>query len=369
MNIIRLYHGVPSLRRSPLLDIFAQHQANKMANLNKLIRDPTTEYGVSIITKWYDQRNLYYYTVGRGSYDTKEFTQLVWKNSDLVGVGAASNGTHVFFAAYYYPRVIYITCGHVRGKPFKSDNKRISLPDGEDSDRKNSGKKKPVKKNSVIKIMSNRKSNSSSPDKSKHNKHKKSSKKRKPSCNRYNRFSITQHLSKNSYSKSIYLRVWGGCDYKCFCQNNFKLFSKNVLMQINLLRISHGAPFLLEYKPLEKIAKLHANMMAKESKLLVDPTSKYGVTVSLAYNPLASLIVTKWYDECNQYDYSFSCGSPETDEFTQLVWKNSKAVGVGVATNGSHVFVAVYYYPKGNIPDKFKKNVCKQKAKLVWKNT
>lgn len=45
--------------------------------------------------------------------------------------------------------------------------------------------------------------------------------------------------------------------------------------------------------------------------------------------------------------------------FTQVVWKGSKEVGVGLATDGKTVFVVGQYQPAGNIsnPGYFEKNV------------
>lgn len=45
--------------------------------------------------------------------------------------------------------------------------------------------------------------------------------------------------------------------------------------------------------------------------------------------------------------------------FTQVVWKDTKELGVGVATNGHTVFVVGQYRPRGNITNAgyFEKNV------------
>lgn len=45
--------------------------------------------------------------------------------------------------------------------------------------------------------------------------------------------------------------------------------------------------------------------------------------------------------------------------FTQVVWKSSEEVGVGLATDGNTVFVVGQYKPAGNIssPGYFKDNV------------
>ena len=68
--------------------------------------------------------------------------------------------------------------------------------------------------------------------------------------------------------------------------------------------------------------------------------------------------VTAWFTERSKYNEN----NPETAlHFTQVVWKNTKTLGVGVcnAKDGSVVFVA-NYYPRGNYKDPFAQNVlCK----------
>uniref|UniRef100_A0A0K0EUT8 CAP domain-containing protein (inferred by orthology to a zebrafish protein) n=1 Tax=Strongyloides venezuelensis TaxID=75913 RepID=A0A0K0EUT8_STRVS len=215
-----------------------------------------------IVTKLYDENRKYKYLLNKPQTGTQMFTQLIWEIAASISVGVARSG------------------------------------DRDDSD----------KKNSVKRRISSRRRSSSSSGKIKINNHNKTSIRRSSSCNRYSGFNIRSYLSGNKYSNDIYWSIWGVCDYRCFCQNNFKLFLKS-----------------------------------------------YGVSVSVVYNPLSSLIVTEWHDQRYYYSYTFGYGSYYTSKFTQLVWKNTKFVGVGAATNGSHTFLAVFYFPTGNIPGKYKK--------------
>ena len=50
---------------------------------------------------------------------------------------------------------------------------------------------------------------------------------------------------------------------------------------------------------------------------------------------------------------------PPAGHFTQVVWKDSKELGVGMATDGHKVFVVGQYRPAGNMnmPGYFEKNV------------
>ncbi|XP_072529475.1 Golgi-associated plant pathogenesis-related protein 1 [Salminus brasiliensis] len=58
--------------------------------------------------------------------------------------------------------------------------------------------------------------------------------------------------------------------------------------------------------------------------------------------------------------YSFSSQKKTlTGHFTQVVWKETKEIGVGLATDGNTVYVVGQYKPAGNMNNKdcFEKNV------------
>lgn len=73
-----------------------------------------------------------------------------------------------------------------------------------------------------------------------------------------------------------------------------------------------------------------------------------------------SQIITAWYNEIS--NYNFETGSPvDPNEqwlhFTQMVWRVSTELGMGVASGeGLHYFVA-RYKPRGNIRGRFDRNV------------
>ena len=71
--------------------------------------------------------------------------------------------------------------------------------------------------------------------------------------------------------------------------------------------------------------------------------------------------VTKtWYDEVNEYDWNNPVFSTSTQSFTQLVWKNSREMGIGVAIGEDNsVVVCANYFPAGNEIGEFEENVCK----------
>ena len=82
---------------------------------------------------------------------------------------------------------------------------------------------------------------------------------------------------------------------------------------------------------------------------------------------MAKSCVDSWYEEIKKYDFKNPDFSEETGHFTQLVWAESKKIGVGLghAENGnknSYICV-VHYFPAGNVIGDFSKNVIKPNFK------
>lgn len=71
--------------------------------------------------------------------------------------------------------------------------------------------------------------------------------------------------------------------------------------------------------------------------------------------------VKSWYDEIELYNFKHPSYSEETGHFTQMVWKSTQRIGIGVALSADQreVYVVSNYYPAGNIvnPGYFESNV------------
>lgn len=72
-----------------------------------------------------------------------------------------------------------------------------------------------------------------------------------------------------------------------------------------------------------------------------------------------NVAVDSWYEEIE--DYNFKTGKSKNGNmighFTQLVWKESKYLGVGVANNQGTYTVVANYFPAGNYIGKYTENV------------
>jgi hypothetical protein len=66
-----------------------------------------------------------------------------------------------------------------------------------------------------------------------------------------------------------------------------------------------------------------------------------------------------WYDEIKYYNFNRPIFSTKTGHFTQVIWKNSQRLGVGIAigNGGRSAFIVAQYTPPGNVQGVFRSNV------------
>uniref|UniRef100_A0A0N5BMB8 SCP domain-containing protein n=1 Tax=Strongyloides papillosus TaxID=174720 RepID=A0A0N5BMB8_STREA len=131
---------------------------------------------------------------------------------------------------------------------------------------------------------------------------------------------------------------------------------------INLIRGYHRVETLRENAELDRLAQEHANQMAKQKKLFYVSSTYYGILVWASYYPAASVMVSKWYDERSRYNFLLNSPKPGTQHLTQMLWKNTKSVGIGIARDCDFLYAALYFYPKGNIRGQYRTNVFNKRS-------
>ena len=62
------------------------------------------------------------------------------------------------------------------------------------------------------------------------------------------------------------------------------------------------------------------------------------------------------YKPSRKYNYSINT-SQNCETFTQLVWKDTREIGVGIAGKSDEIYMIVVYYPSGNVIGSFTSNV------------
>jgi len=96
------------------------------------------------------------------------------------------------------------------------------------------------------------------------------------------------------------------------------------------------------------------------------PDHKYGENISHSWSSrgpseddaeMESAIV-RWYDEVKKYRFGGESFISGTGHFTQVVWKESTRLGLGMAhSSDGHTWVVANYDPPGNFQGKYKQNV------------
>lgn len=130
---------------------------------------------------------------------------------------------------------------------------------------------------------------------------------------------------------------------------------------LNKFRIMHCVPQLTYNKEIERIANEHAKYIIESGKF-EHSINSYGENIAYAYvsgddNRAFIYTTDLMYAEKQYYDYNNPEFSYTTGHFTQMVWKNSKHVGIGYYKNETVIAFVVNFHPPGNYYNDFIDNV------------
>uniref|UniRef100_A0A8C1J1S2 GLI pathogenesis-related 2 n=1 Tax=Cyprinus carpio TaxID=7962 RepID=A0A8C1J1S2_CYPCA len=165
------------------------------------------------------------------------------------------------------------------------------------------------------------------------------------------------------------------------CKANLYVKKKNTCFEAvflqthNAYRKQHGAPPLTINKNLCRTAQAWADHLLS-IRTLKHSNKDYGENLYYAWSSATKKLtgheaVESWYSEIKDYNFSRPGFSSKTGHFTQVVWKDTKELGFGLATDGNTTFVVGQYLPAGNITNAgyFEKNVLPEGAKVDSKST
>ncbi|KAH8324266.1 hypothetical protein KR074_002680, partial [Drosophila pseudoananassae] len=139
-----------------------------------------------------------------------------------------------------------------------------------------------------------------------------------------------------------------------------------VLKETNKYRKMHCACVMKMDKDVTKHAQEWADHLASKNLLETRPLPAYGENIMCARKDLFCVkkLMKLWYQEKYHYDYLKPGFGLYTGHFTQMVWQSSQYLGVGVASDKTHVWLVCNYHPAGNIRRFFKINVLPRKLFL-----
>lgn len=132
-------------------------------------------------------------------------------------------------------------------------------------------------------------------------------------------------------------------------------FAQDMLATHNQYRAQHGAPNVVLDPAASASAQKWADNLARTEDFVHSKGSGNGENLAAIWGERhTGFSATKaWYDEIKDYDFDTPTGfSMETGHFTQVVWKASTKLGVGVACNvggRGGQYVVAHYNPGGNM--------------------
>ncbi|KAK2902605.1 hypothetical protein Q8A73_012351 [Channa argus] len=140
-------------------------------------------------------------------------------------------------------------------------------------------------------------------------------------------------------------------------------FQQEFLKTHNAYRAKHSAPALKLNAELNASAQSWANHLLATGTLQHSDT-KDGENIFTVFSSASLKLTGKeavdaWYAEIKDYNWCNPGFKGNTGHFTQVVWKDTTEVGVGMASSGNRAFVVGQYRKPGNMamPGYFEKNV------------
>jgi len=145
---------------------------------------------------------------------------------------------------------------------------------------------------------------------------------------------------------------------------DFTQFQQEGLRMHNKYRKDHHVPELKLNKELCEKAQKYADHLAKINTMVHSQDKFKGAEMGenlyycSGFKPDGGMPVTSWYDEIKDYDFKNGRSKGGvTGHFTQVVWKGSQHVGIGIGSKGNNYFVVANYFPAGNWEGEYTNNV------------
>lgn len=147
--------------------------------------------------------------------------------------------------------------------------------------------------------------------------------------------------------------------------DQYNHYRRECLIHHNKIRAAHGVQPLRESDSLSEYSQQWATFISETDTLthssMIWDGKNVGENIAKAgaiINDPSQLIVNKWYEEKDNFDFRNHAPQNNTKNFTQMVWKKTESVGFGLAYSQSgNTFIVINYYPAGNTADGYQENV------------
>lgn len=136
-----------------------------------------------------------------------------------------------------------------------------------------------------------------------------------------------------------------------------EIFTSAILNSTNTYRTQHAASNLTYNSTLSDFATSYLSSQEEKCRF-AHSGGPYGENLAIGYADVVASI-DGWGGERVDYDFDKGEFSEETGHFTQLVWKNTTAVGCGRVDcgEGKGWYLVCEYWPRGNVIGQFEVNV------------
>ncbi|GBM04955.1 Golgi-associated plant pathogenesis-related protein 1 [Araneus ventricosus] len=141
-------------------------------------------------------------------------------------------------------------------------------------------------------------------------------------------------------------------------------FEEDCLKKHNEYRAKHGVPKLELSSEICGYAKEWADNLAAKDAFQHRTERKYGENIFMKWSSDPNHAVTgaeaveSWYSEIKDHTFGQEPRSLKSGHFTQVIWKESKKMGVAWARSRSgKILVVANYEPAGNFIGRFTENV------------
>lgn len=341
-NEYRREHGVEPLVLNKDICKISQQWAEELAKKDSMSYSMNQTYGESIysgwspdpnvkirakdcIDRWYNEINDFHFGREPDILTCGHFTQIIWKGTRELGIGKAkSESGKLYVVANYYPPGNF-TGQFVKNIPPPGANQfRNSVNSNSGRESRSSLSSFSFSKNSIL-----------SP----------------PSPNSRNSKNLGE-LASELVTK-----------FRSVSVSNEK-FEEEFLDAHNEYRSKHRVPPLELNKKMCKYAEEWAKAIAKKGIVEHRDQNEYGENIFYAWSsdPNFTLSgrdpVDKWYSEINNHSFGREPENLGSGHFSQVVWEDSKDIGVGIArTKEGQIYVVANYFPPGNVMGSFAKKV------------
>jgi uncharacterized protein YkwD len=139
-------------------------------------------------------------------------------------------------------------------------------------------------------------------------------------------------------------------------------FIREAIDEHNKYRKLHRVDPLLHDPDLSKYSQIHADKIASQDVLNYSDCrlddKQIGENIAVGASMTAKTATDIWYDEVREYNFDSAGFNMNTGHFTQVVWKDTRYMGIGIAVSQSGTcYIVSNYYPPGNVNGYFEYNV------------